>query len=60
MKPYPAQKLLAQVRNYSAGELDAAVIRMAQLDHALMGGSRLANELELERALVEITQPAGA
>jgi DNA polymerase-3 subunit delta len=58
MKPYPAQKLLAQVRNYSAGELDAAVIRMAQLDHALKGGSRLANELELERALVEITQPA--
>ena len=58
MKPYPAQKLLAQVRNYSAGELDAALIRLARLDHALKGGSRLANELELERALVEITQPA--
>jgi DNA polymerase-3 subunit delta len=57
MKPYPAQKLLGQVRNYSPGELDAALIRMAQLDHALKGGSRLANELELERALVEITQP---
>jgi DNA polymerase-3 subunit delta len=58
MKPYPAQKLLSQVRNYSAGELDAALVRLAQLDHALKGGSRLANELELERALVEITQPA--
>jgi DNA polymerase-3 subunit delta len=59
MKPYPAQKLFAQVRNFSAGELDAAVIRLAQLDHALKGGSRLANELELERALVEITAPVG-
>jgi DNA polymerase III delta subunit len=58
MKPYPAQKLFAQVRNYSAAELDAALIRLARLDHALKGGSRLANELELELALVEITQPA--
>jgi DNA polymerase III delta subunit len=60
IKPYPAQKLFGQIRNYSAGELDAALIRLAQLDHALKGGSRLANELELERALVEITQPRAA
>jgi DNA polymerase-3 subunit delta len=58
MKPYPAQKLFGQVRNYSADELDAALIRLAQLDHALKGGSRLSGELELERALVEITAPA--
>jgi DNA polymerase-3 subunit delta len=58
IKPYPAQKLYGQVRNYSAAELDAALVRLAQLDHALKGGSRLANELELERALVDITQPA--
>jgi DNA polymerase-3 subunit delta len=57
IKPYPAQKLYGQIRNYSAAELDAALIRLAQLDQALKGGSRLANELELERALVEITQP---
>jgi DNA polymerase-3 subunit delta len=57
IKPYPAQKLYAQVRNFSASELDAALIRLANLDHALKGGSRLANELELERALVEITAP---
>jgi DNA polymerase-3 subunit delta len=56
MKPYPAQKLYAQVRNFSTVELDDALIRLADLDHALKGGSRLANELELERALVEITQ----
>jgi DNA polymerase-3 subunit delta len=60
MKPYPAQKLLAQVRNYSAEELDAALVRLAELDHALKGGSRLAGELELERALVEITAPRAA
>jgi DNA polymerase-3 subunit delta len=60
IKPYPAQKLFGQVRNYSAEELDAALIRLAELDHALKGGSRLANELELERALVEITQPRAA
>jgi DNA polymerase III subunit delta len=58
MKPYPAQKLFGQVRNYSGDELDAALIRLAQLDQALKGGSRLAGELELERALVEITAPA--
>lgn len=52
---FPAQKLFAQVRNYSAVELDDALVRLAELDHALKGGSRLANELELERALVEIT-----
>jgi DNA polymerase-3 subunit delta len=60
IKPYPAQKLYAQVRNFSAGELDAALVRLAALDHALKGGSRLANELELERALVEITEPQAA
>jgi DNA polymerase III subunit delta len=58
MKPFPAQKLYAQVRNFSSAELDDALIRLADLDHALKGGSRLANELELERALVEITQRA--
>jgi DNA polymerase III subunit delta len=56
MKPFPAQKLYAQVRNFSASELDDALIRLAELDHALKGGSRLANELELERTLVAITE----
>ncbi|MDX6474667.1 MAG: polymerase subunit delta, partial [Gaiellaceae bacterium] len=57
MKPYPTQKLLGQVRNFSGSELDDALIRLAELDQALKGGSRLANELELERALVDMTQP---
>lgn len=59
MKPYPAQKLLAQVRNFSEADLDDAVVRLAALDHALKGGSRLPNELELELALVELTGRAG-
>jgi DNA polymerase III subunit delta len=58
IKPYPAQKLYAQVRNFSAAELDDALVRLAALDHALKGGTRLPNELELERALVSITAPS--
>jgi DNA polymerase-3 subunit delta len=57
LKPFPAQKLFGQVRNFSGAELDDALVRLADLDHALKGGSRLTNELELERALVDITQP---
>jgi hypothetical protein len=34
------------------------MVRLAELDLALKGGSRLAGDLELERALVEITRPA--
>jgi DNA polymerase III delta subunit len=56
LHPYYVQKLYAQARNYSERELRDATIRLAELDHALKGGSRLAGELELERALIEITQ----
>jgi DNA polymerase-3 subunit delta len=58
MHPFYVQKLYAQARNFSADELNGVTVRLAQLDHALKGGSRLANDLELERALVEVTQPA--
>jgi DNA polymerase-3 subunit delta len=53
--PYYVQKLYAQARNFSPEELRQVTIRLAQLDHALKGGSRLASDLELERALIEIT-----
>lgn len=53
--PFYVQKLYAQSRNYSREELRAATVRLADLDHCLKGGSRLGSELELERALVEIT-----
>jgi len=55
--PFYVQKLYAQSRNYSRDELRQATVRLAELDHALKGGSRLAPDLELERALIEITQP---
>ena len=55
--PYYVGKLYQQGRNYSPDELREVTVRLAQLDHALKGGSRLAADLELERALIEITQP---
>jgi DNA polymerase-3 subunit delta len=58
--PFYVQKLYAQARNFSGEELRDVTIRLAQLDHALKGGSRLAGDVELERALIEITQPRDA
>jgi DNA polymerase III subunit delta len=55
---FRARKALAQTENYSPDELDAALVRLADLDAALKGASRLSGELELERALVEIARPA--
>jgi DNA polymerase III subunit delta len=54
--PFYVEKLYAQARNYTVDELRDAVVRLAELDHALKGGSRLAPDLELERALIEITR----
>ena len=54
--PFYVEKLYAQARNYAVDELREAVVRLATLDHAVKGGSRLAVDLELERALIEITQ----
>jgi DNA polymerase-3 subunit delta len=54
--PYYVGKLYAQARNFSPEELRDVTVRLADLDHALKGGSRLAPELELERALIEITR----
>jgi DNA polymerase III subunit delta len=56
MHPFAAEKAFAQAQNFSPTELGAAVVRLAQLDHALKGGSRLAPDLEFERALVEVTK----
>jgi DNA polymerase-3 subunit delta len=56
LHPFYVRKLYAQARNFSVEELRGTTVRLAELDHALKGGSRLANDLELERALVEITQ----
>jgi len=55
--PFYVEKLYAQARNFDPDELRQAVVRLAELDHAVKGGSRLAVDLELERALIDITRP---
>ncbi len=57
IKDYPARKLISYAKNYTRDELDAAVVRLAELDASLKGASRLPAELELERALVDVTAP---
>jgi DNA polymerase-3 subunit delta len=58
--PFYVEKLFAQARNFGPDELRDAVVRLAELDHAVKGGSRLAVDLELERALIDITRPREA
>jgi DNA polymerase-3 subunit delta len=53
--PYYVGKLYAQSRNYTVEELRDVTVRLAELDFALKGGSRLAGDLELERALIDVT-----
>jgi DNA polymerase III subunit delta len=56
------EKLYEQASNFSPDELRMAIVRLAELDLALKGGSRLAGELEFDRALVDLTrrEPARA
>ena len=58
--PFYVEKLYAQARNYGPDELRQGVVRLAELDHAVKGDSRLAVDLELERALIDITRPREA
>jgi DNA polymerase-3 subunit delta len=58
MHPFVAEKAFRQAANFSPEELEWAVVRLARLDAASTGGSRLPADLELERALVEITRSA--
>ncbi len=55
LHPFAAEKAFAHAANFAPDELGQATVRLAALDHALKGGSRLSPELELERALMEIT-----
>lgn len=56
MHPFAAEKAFGHSRNFTAAELGEAVVRLAGLDLALKGGSRLPAELELQRTLVAITR----
>lgn len=54
LHPFYAEKLFGQAGNYSEEELRDAAVRLAELDLALKGGSKLAPDLELQRALVDL------
>ena len=56
--PFAVEKAFAHAARYSVEELREAVVRLAELDFALKGGSRLPGDLELERALVAVTAEA--
>lgn len=56
LHPYRAQKMYAEADGFSPEELDSGVVRLAELDGALKGQSRLAPDLEVQRALVDLTR----
>ena len=60
LHPFRAQKLMAQAEGFSGEELDDAVVRLAELDGALKGQSRLAPDLEVQRTLVDLTRRPGS
>jgi DNA polymerase III subunit delta len=53
---FRVRKALGHAERYSTEDLDLAIVRLAELDAALKGASRLSAELELERALIELTR----
>ncbi|HUG63839.1 MAG TPA: DNA polymerase III subunit delta [Gaiellaceae bacterium] len=59
LKPYYAGKLYRQAEGFSEDELDGAALQLAALDGALKGQSRLAPDLELQRALAALSRPPG-
>jgi DNA polymerase III subunit delta len=60
MHPFAAEKAFAQAANFSPEELGDALVRLSELDAAAKGGSRLPADLELERALVDVTRRRAA
>jgi DNA polymerase III subunit delta len=53
---FRVRKALGHAERHSIEDLDLAIVRLAELDAALKGASRLSDELELERALIEVTR----
>jgi DNA polymerase-3 subunit delta len=56
LHPFQAEKLGRQAEGFSAEELDDATVGLAELDHALTGGSRLAPDLELQLAVADLAR----
>ena len=57
---FRVRKAVGHADRYSQEELDAAIVRLAALDAALKGASRLSGAHELTRALADLTEPARA
>jgi DNA polymerase-3 subunit delta len=53
---FRVRKALGHAERHSTEDLDFAIVRLAELDAALKGASRLSAELELERVLIEVTR----
>lgn len=60
LHPYYASKLFSQAEGFSAEDLGDAVVRLADLDGALKGRSKLQPDLELQSALVDLTRRPGS
>ena len=56
LHPFRAEKLARQAEGFSPEELDDATVRLAGLDHALKGGSRLNPDLELQLAVADLAR----
>ena len=59
MHPYYGEKVYRQAEGFSGEELASAIVRFAELDLALKGGSRLAADVELQRALIAVSAEPG-
>lgn len=59
MNPFYAQKVAGHADNFSDEELHDATVRLAELDLALKGGSRLAPDLEVQRMLIDTGRDRG-
>ena len=55
MHPYYGEKVYRQAEAFSDEELAGATVRFAELDLAFKGGSRLAPDVELLRALIDVS-----
>lgn len=60
MHPFHGDKVYKQAEGFSVDELEGATIRFAELDLAIKGGSRIAPDLELQRALIDVSREPGA
>ncbi len=55
MHPFYGEKVYRQADGFSDDELAGATVRFAELDLALKGGSKLAPDVELLRALIDVS-----